>query len=82
MTPAPGGVVRLLNTSGGRVLTLAGDVDSGAVEAFLRRYGREPARIDVIDARSVTSLSPPAAALVRDHLQASELAGRSVAVLD
>ena len=82
MTSAPGGVVRLLNTSGGRVLNLAGAVDAPAVDAYLRRYGHEPARIDVIDARSVTSLSPPAVTLVRDHLEASELAGRRVALLD
>jgi hypothetical protein len=74
------GVVRLLNTSGGRVLNLAGDVDEATVEAFLQRYGREPARIDVIDARSVTSLSPPAVTLVRDHLWSAGCAGRPVTV--
>ena len=50
----PRGVVRLLNTADGRVLCLAGEVDEGAVEAFLDRYGREPTRIDRIDAGSVT----------------------------
>ncbi|UOY02401.1 hypothetical protein [Blastococcus sp. PRF04-17] len=76
-----GGVVRLLNTSGGPVLALAGDVDLPAVEAFLLRYGREPARVDVIDARSATSLSPSAVTLIRDHLRSSQLAGRRVALL-
>ena len=40
------GIVRLLNTAGGRALCLAGAVDAAAVEAFLRRYGRAegPAR--------------------------------------
>jgi hypothetical protein len=73
------GVVRLLNTAGGRVLCLAGDVDEAAVEAHLRRYGREPARIDGIDAGSVTSLSAAAVDLVVDHLEAAGWAGRPVA---
>ena len=78
----PGGVVRLLNTSGGGVLTLAGDVDARVVEEFLQRYGREPARIDVVDARAVTSLSPSAVTLIQDHLRAAERAGRRASLLD
>ena len=78
--PAPRGIVRLLNTAGGRVLCLAGDVDAEVVGRFLRHYGREPARIDVIEAGSVTSLSPSALDLVLDHLDAAERAGRPVAV--
>ncbi|MFW3171011.1 hypothetical protein [Geodermatophilus sp. CPCC 206100] len=78
--PARRGVVRLLNTSGGRVLCLAGEVDGAAVEAFLRRYGREPVRVDAIDAASVTSLSAPARELVLDHLDAAGRAGRAVAL--
>jgi ABC-type transporter Mla MlaB component len=78
--PAPRGIVRLLNTAGGRVLCLAGEVDRDVVDRFLRHYGREPARIDAIDAGSVTSLSPSALDLVLDHLDAAELAGRPVAV--
>ena len=58
--------MRLLNTAGGRTLCLAGSVDAAAVEAFLRRYGREPARVDVIDAGSVTALSAPGADLLLD----------------
>jgi ABC-type transporter Mla MlaB component len=76
----PRGVVRLLNTAGGQVLCLAGEVDEDAVEAFLRRYGREPARIDRIDAGSVTALSPTGLVLLRDHLEAAEWAGRPVSV--
>ena len=72
------GVVRLLNTTGGRLLCLAGAVDAAAVDAFWRRYGREPARIDRIDARSVTTLSRPGAELLLDHVEAAELAGRPV----
>jgi anti-anti-sigma regulatory factor len=72
--------VRLLNTAGGRVLCLAGSVDAAAVEAFLRRYGREPARVDVIDAGSVTALSAPGLTLLLDHLEAAALAGRAVPV--
>ena len=79
--PSTRGIVRLLNTAGGRVLCLAGDVDSAAVEAFLRRYGREPARIDGLDAGSVTALSASALELVRAHLEAAELGGRPVAVV-
>jgi hypothetical protein len=79
-SPASGGVVRLLNTASGRVLCLAGDVGPAVVEAFLRRYGREPARIDGIDAGSVTALSTPALDLVRDHLDAARRAGRPVAL--
>jgi anti-anti-sigma regulatory factor len=78
--PAPRGIVRLLNTSGGRVLCLAGEVDAAAVDSFLRRYGREPVRVDVIDAGSVTSLSAPALAFLRDHLDAAGWAGRPVAL--
>ncbi|SNS41478.1 STAS domain-containing protein [Geodermatophilus pulveris] len=72
------GVVRLLNTTGGRLLCLAGAVDAAAVDAFWRRYGREPARVDRIDARSVTALSAPGAELLLDHVEAAERAGRPV----
>ena len=72
------GIVRLLNTAGGRVLCLAGAVDAAAVDAFLRRYGREPARVDGIDAGSVTSLSAPGLALLLEHLETAERAGRAV----
>ncbi len=74
------GVVRLLNTAGGRALCLAGEVDAAAVEAFHRRYGLEPARVEVIDAGSVTALSAAAVDLVLDHLDAAERAGRPVRV--
>jgi anti-anti-sigma regulatory factor len=74
------GIVRLLNTAGGRVLCLAGAVDAAAVEAFVRRYGREPARVDLIDAGSVTSLSPAGLQLLLDHLETAERAGRDVPV--
>jgi hypothetical protein len=76
--PSPRGVVRLLNTAGGRVLCLAGEVDSAVVASFLERYGREPVRIDGIDAGSVIALSAPAMDLVRDHLDAAAVAGRQV----
>ena len=72
------GVVRLLNTTGGRLLCLAGAVDAAAVDDFWRRYGREPARVDRIDARSVTALSEPGRELLLDHVEAAELAGRPV----
>jgi anti-anti-sigma regulatory factor len=78
--PAARGIVRLLNTADGRALCLAGDVDAAAVDSFLQRYGREPARIDRIDAGSVTALSAQALDLVLDHLDAAERAGRPVAV--
>ena len=64
VSPAPNrparGIVRLLNTAGGRVLCLAGEVDATSVEDFVRRYGREPMPVDAIDAGSVTRLSMPA----------------------
>ncbi len=87
MTPLPDaptrrGVVRLLNTAGGRVLCLAGEVDPAAVESFLRRYGREPVRVEGIDAGSVTALSGPALELVLDHLDAAARAGRPVALCE
>jgi hypothetical protein len=72
------GIVRLLNTAGGRVLCLAGAVDPAAVEAFRRRYGREPALVDLIDAGSVTSWSVPGLELLLDHLETAERAGRTV----
>ena len=74
------GIIRLLNTAGGRVLCLAGEVDGAAVHSFLRRYGREPVRIDGIDAGSVTAVSAPALELVLDHLDAARQAGRPVAL--
>ncbi|SFL58030.1 hypothetical protein [Geodermatophilus ruber] len=70
--------MRLLNTAGGRVLCLAGTVDDAAVDSFLRRYGREPAPVDVVDAGSVTSLSMRGLELLLDHLDAAERAGRPV----
>jgi hypothetical protein len=72
------GIVRLLNTAGGRALCLAGSVDAAAVQAFLRRYGREPARVDVIDAGSVTALSAPGLELLLEHLETAGRAGREV----
>ncbi|MPQ99083.1 hypothetical protein GB931_14360 [Modestobacter sp. I12A-02628] len=78
--PPARGVLRLLNGADGRVLCLAGDVDEATVHAFTDRYGREPARVDVVDAGSATSLSAPALQLVLDHLDAAGLAGRPVAV--
>ena len=72
------GIVRLLNTAGGRVLCLAGAVDDGAVADFHRWYGREPARVDGIDAGSVTSLSVPGLELLLDHLAVAGRAGRTV----
>lgn len=74
------GVVRLLNTAGGRVLCLAGEVDDASVAAHLQRYGREPMPVDGIDAGSVTGLSVPGLDLVLDHLDAAERAGRPVRV--
>lgn len=77
---APRGVVRLLNTSAGRALCLAGEVDAATVHAHLTRYGREPMPVDVIDAGSVTRLSEPGLDLVLDHLDAAERSGRTVRV--
>ncbi len=74
------GVVRLLATCGGRVLVLAGDVDAAAVEAFRRCYGREPVRVDVVDARSVTALSPPGRELLAEVLEEAAWTGRPVAL--
>lgn len=82
-SPAPPpvrGLIRLLNTTGGRLLCLAGQVDGPAVEEFLRRYGREPAPVDGIDAGSVTALSAPAVDLVLDHLDRARRSGRAVAL--
>ncbi len=72
------GVVRLLNTSGGRVLCLAGAIDGRVVQDFHARYGREPARIDRIDAGSVTALSQSGLDLLREHLEVARRSGRSV----
>jgi anti-anti-sigma regulatory factor len=77
----PRGVVRLLNTAAGRALCLAGEVDAAAVDAFLARYGREPVRIDRIDAGSVTAFSAAGRDLVLDHLDAARASGRPVALV-
>lgn len=69
------GVIRLLNSSGGGVLCLAGDVDSAAVADFVRRYGREPARVSAIDAGSVTALSPSGLEILLDHLEVAARSG-------
>jgi anti-anti-sigma regulatory factor len=74
------GIVRLLNTSRGGVLCLAGEVDSAAVASFVARYGREPARVAAIDAGSVTALSPSGVELLLDHLEVAARAGRPVAL--
>ena len=73
-------MIRLLNTTGGALLCLAGEVDAAAVASFLRHYGHEPARIDAIDAGSVTALSAPGLQLLLDHLEAARRAGRPVAL--
>ena len=70
------GLIRLLNTSGGGVLCLAGEVDSAAVADFVRRYGREPVRVAAIDAGSVTRLSPSGLEILLDHLDVAERTGR------
>jgi ABC-type transporter Mla MlaB component len=75
------GVVRLLNTAGGRALCLAGEVDPAAVDSFLQRYGREPVRIDRIDAGSVTALSVAGRDLLLDHLDAARQSGRTVTLV-
>ena len=77
---SPRGTVRLFNTAAGRVLCLAGVVDAAAVDGFLGRYGREPARVDGIDCRSVTVLSERALDLVLEHLDVGERSGRTVRV--
>lgn len=74
--PSVRGVVRLLNTADGRVLCLAGDVDAAAVDSFLRRYGREPVRVDAIDAGSVTALSAAGRDLLLDHVDLAARSGR------
>ncbi|MGY1748989.1 hypothetical protein [Modestobacter sp. SYSU DS0511] len=48
--------------------------------AYVDRYGREPARVDAIDAGSVTALSPSGLELLLDHLAVARLAGRQVPV--
>jgi hypothetical protein len=70
------GVIRLLNSSSGGVLCLAGEVDAAAVSDFVRRYGREPARVAVVDAGSVTALSPSGREIVLDHLEVARRTGR------
>ncbi|SEO43378.1 STAS domain-containing protein [Trujillonella endophytica] len=69
------GVVRLLNSGSGGVLCLAGEVDVAAVSDFVRRYGREPARVTAIDAGSVTALSPSGLEILLDHLEAARRSG-------
>jgi anti-anti-sigma regulatory factor len=76
--PAPRGIVRLLNTADGGVLCLAGTVDAAAVDSFVRRYGREPARIGRIDAASVTAMGASGVELLLDHLDAAQRGHRPV----
>jgi anti-anti-sigma regulatory factor len=74
------GMARLLNTTAGRVLCLAGAVDAAVVDSFHRHYGAEPARVDVVDARSVTFLGSSGLTFLLDHLAAAERSGRPVAL--
>ena len=74
------GIVRLINTSGGGVLCLAGDVSAEVIADFHRRHGREPHVVDAIDAGSVTALSPDAVDLVLEHLDAASTRGREIRV--
>jgi ABC-type transporter Mla MlaB component len=74
------GAIRLLNTTGGRALVLAGEIDARTVDAFVGRYGHEPARIDTVDARSVTALSVEAVSLLLDAVESAERAGRPVSL--
>ena len=74
------GVIRLLNSSSGGVLCLAGEVDVAAVTDFVRRYGREPVRVTTIDAGSVTRLSPSGLEILLDHLDVAERSGRPAAL--
>ncbi|WP_409331404.1 hypothetical protein [Trujillonella humicola] len=70
------GVIRLLNSSDGGVLCLAGEVDAAAVADFVRRYGREPLPVARIDAGSVTALSPSGLEILLDHLEVAARSGR------
>ena len=74
------GVIRLLNTSDGGVLCLAGVVDAAAVTDFVRRYGREPVRVAAVDAGSVTALSPSGLEILLDHLEVAARSGRPAAL--
>lgn len=74
------GVVRLINTSDGGVLCLAGCVSADVVADFHARHGREPVPVAAIDAGSVTTLSPAGMDLVLDHLDAAGLRGRTLRV--
>ncbi len=58
------------------MLVLAGEVDPTVVDSFHQRYGLEPARVDGIDAGSVTSLSAAGLELLRDHLDAARWSDR------
>ncbi|TYP88898.1 hypothetical protein BD833_10354 [Blastococcus xanthinilyticus] len=72
--------MRLLNTAGGPVLCLAGDVDAGAVASFRQRYGAEPVPVSAVDAGSVTALSVAGRDLLQDHLDVARRGGRQVPV--
>ncbi|KQS69347.1 hypothetical protein [Modestobacter sp. Leaf380] len=74
------GLVRLLNTSEGGVLCLAGAVTAEVVADFHARHGREPVPVAAIDAGSVTAMSPAGLDLVLDHLDAAALRGREIRV--
>jgi anti-anti-sigma regulatory factor len=78
--PAPRGIVRLLNTADGGVLCLAGLIDAPVVDAFVRRYGREPARIGRIDAASVTGMGASGVELLLDHLDAAQRSRRPMKI--
>lgn len=72
------GVVRLLNTSDGGVLCLAGAVTAEVVAAFHARHGHEPVPVAAIDAGSVTSMSGAGLDLLLDHLDAAERRGATL----
>lgn len=59
-----------------RVLCARGELDSGVVQEFKDRQGREPMVVDAIDAGAVTFISSTGVAVMLRCLEASRAAGR------
>ncbi|SOC50178.1 anti-anti-sigma factor [Blastococcus aggregatus] len=73
---AAGSITVELESSGRRVLRLAGNVDTAVAARFRAEHGREREPVDAVDAGAVTFISSSAVSLIVMFVEASVAAGR------